>query len=71
MEFASSVSVSVNQNEPDSPVNRFPDDGGLGVYQLLGLKEFMNRMAVDLGVAETDIYPADHFDLIGGVGFGG
>jgi hypothetical protein len=31
----------------------------------------MNRLAHDLGVNEEDVYPADHFDLMGGVGFGG
>jgi hypothetical protein len=31
----------------------------------------MNRLANDLDIAEQDIYPADHFDLMGGVGFGG
>jgi hypothetical protein len=31
----------------------------------------MSRLATDLGVSEGDVYPADHFDLIGGVGFGG
>jgi hypothetical protein len=35
------------------------------------LKEYMSRLASDLGVSEEDVYPADHFDLIGGVGFGG
>jgi hypothetical protein len=31
----------------------------------------MNRLANDLGCNEDEIYPADHFDLMGGVGFGG
>lgn len=31
----------------------------------------MGRMASDLQVAEDDVYPADDFDLMGGVGFGG
>jgi len=31
----------------------------------------MSRLADELGVAEEDVYPADYFDLIGGVGFGG
>jgi len=31
----------------------------------------MNRLANDLGVGEEEVYPADYFDLIGGVGFGG
>ena len=48
------------------------DSGGPGTYsQLLILKEYMNRLANDLGVSEEDVYPADYFDLIGGVGFGG
>jgi hypothetical protein len=48
------------------------DSGGPGTYsQLLILKEYMSRLATDLNVSEDDIYPADHFDLMGGVGFGG
>lgn len=31
----------------------------------------MSRVASDLQVVEDDVYPADHFDLMGGVGFGG
>jgi hypothetical protein len=31
----------------------------------------MVRLASDLGIDEGDIYPADYFDLMGGVGFGG
>jgi hypothetical protein len=31
----------------------------------------MNRLATDLGIGEEDVYPADYFDLMGGVGFGG
>ena len=53
------------------PVHR-TDSGGPGTYsQLLILKEMMNRLANDLGANEEDVYPADHFDLMGGVGFGG
>jgi hypothetical protein len=48
------------------------DSGGPGTYsQLLILKEMMRRLATDLGVNEDVVYPADHFDLMGGVGFGG
>jgi hypothetical protein len=48
------------------------DNGGPGAYsQLLILKEYMSRLAADLRVAEEDLYPADYFDLMGGVGFGG
>jgi len=48
------------------------DNGGPGTYsQLLILKEYMSRLANDLGVGGEDIYPADYFDLMGGVGFGG
>jgi hypothetical protein len=35
------------------------------------LKEYVVRLATDLGVDEGDVYPADYFDLMGGVGFGG
>jgi hypothetical protein len=31
----------------------------------------MVRLANDLGVDEESVYPADYFDLMGGVGFGG
>jgi hypothetical protein len=31
----------------------------------------MSRLTNDLSVSEGDIYPADYFDLMGGVGFGG
>jgi hypothetical protein len=31
----------------------------------------MIRLASDHGLNEADIYPADYFDLMGGVGFGG
>jgi hypothetical protein len=49
-----------------------PDNGGPGTYsQLLILKEYMTRLANDLGTSEDDVYPADYFDLMGGVGFGG
>jgi hypothetical protein len=48
------------------------DNGGPGTYsQLLIIKEYMVRLANDLGIDEGDIYPADYFDLMGGVGFGG
>ncbi|KIM28299.1 hypothetical protein M408DRAFT_24000 [Serendipita vermifera MAFF 305830] len=48
------------------------DNGGPGTYsQLLILKEYMDRLASDLRVSEDDVYAADYFDLIGGVGFGG
>ncbi|KIM30136.1 hypothetical protein M408DRAFT_22187 [Serendipita vermifera MAFF 305830] len=48
------------------------DNGGPGTYsQLLFLKEQTSRLASDLKMPEHDIYPADYFDLMGGVGFGG
>jgi hypothetical protein len=48
------------------------DSGGPGSYsQLLILKECMSRLAHDAGVSEDEVYPADYFDLMGGVGFGG
>jgi hypothetical protein len=48
------------------------DSGGPGTYsQLLIIKEYMVRLADDLGVDEAEVYPADYFDLMGGVGFGG
>ncbi|KIM21557.1 hypothetical protein M408DRAFT_102455, partial [Serendipita vermifera MAFF 305830] len=48
------------------------DSGGPGTYsQLLILKEYMARLSSDLQIAADDVYPADYFDLMGGVGFGG
>ena len=48
------------------------DNGGPGTYpQLLIIKEYVTRLAKDLGVDENDLYPADYFELMGGVGFGG
>ncbi|KIM22344.1 hypothetical protein M408DRAFT_291301, partial [Serendipita vermifera MAFF 305830] len=48
------------------------DSGGPGTYsQLLILKEYMARLSSDLQIAEDEVYPADYFDLMGGVGFGG
>lgn len=48
------------------------DSGGPGTYsQLLILKEYTSRLAADLGIPEHEVCPADYFDLIGGVGFGG
>jgi hypothetical protein len=48
------------------------DSGGPGTYsQLLIIKEYMVRLANDLKIDEGDVYPADYFDLMGGVGFGG
>ncbi|KIM21448.1 hypothetical protein M408DRAFT_104234 [Serendipita vermifera MAFF 305830] len=48
------------------------DNGGPGTYsQLLIVKEYMARIAHDFEVDECDVYPADYFDLMGGVGFGG
>ena len=49
-----------------------PDNGGPGTYsQLLIMGEYMARIAHDEGVEPKNVYPADYFDLIGGVGFGG
>ena len=48
------------------------DNGGPGAYsQLLILKEYMARFARDSDLDECDLYPADYFELMGGVGFGG
>jgi len=48
------------------------DSGGPGTYsQLLIVKQYMNRIAADLGIIEDEVCVADYFDLIGGVGFGG
>lgn len=48
------------------------DSGGPGTYsQLLILNEYMNRITLDQNESDGDVYPADYFDLMGGVGFGG
>ncbi|KIM31633.1 hypothetical protein M408DRAFT_63973 [Serendipita vermifera MAFF 305830] len=46
----------------------FIDTGGPGTYsQLLIIKEYMTRMANDIRVDECDLYPADYFDIMGGL----
>ena len=72
--YASSASVcrslEPERSAPTDP-SHSADSGGPGTYsQLLILKECMSRLANDLGVGE-EVYPADYFDLMGGVGFGG
>ena len=48
------------------------DGGGPGTYsQLLIVKEYMIRLAFDLGTDVDELLPANYFDLMGGVGFGG
>ena len=48
------------------------DNGEAGTYsQILLIQEYMNRLVIDLGVSDDQLYPADYFDLMGGVGFGG
>jgi hypothetical protein len=45
------------------------DSGGLRTFsQLLILREYISRLADGLGVTEEGVYPADHFDLMGGFG---
>jgi hypothetical protein len=72
--FVSSASVgrcllSFGTGDVDSA---YKDSGGPGTYfQLLIIKEYMIRLANDLSIDEADVYPADYFDLMGGVGFGG
>jgi len=51
---------------------RGADSGGPGTFsQLLILKEYTSRLADESGVSNEDVYPADYFNLMGGVGFGG
>ncbi|PVF94377.1 hypothetical protein CPB86DRAFT_789132 [Serendipita vermifera] len=48
------------------------DEGGAGTYsQLLIVKEYMAKIAFATQVRTQDVYPADFFDMMGGVGFGG
>ncbi|KIM32453.1 hypothetical protein M408DRAFT_39468, partial [Serendipita vermifera MAFF 305830] len=48
------------------------DGGGPGTYsQLLIVREYMTRLAFDQGTDANELIPADYFDLMGGVGFGG
>jgi hypothetical protein len=72
--FASSASVCIcfSKDACDGVDGANKDSGGPGTYsQLLILREYMVRLANDLGIDEGDVYPADYFDLMGGVGFGG
>ncbi|PVF94145.1 FabD/lysophospholipase-like protein [Serendipita vermifera] len=47
------------------------DGGGPGCFsQLVILDEIMSRIAHDKSLDKKQMYPADHFDLMGGVGFG-
>jgi hypothetical protein len=47
------------------------DGGGPGCFsQLVILDEYMSRIAHEKQTSKSDQHPADHFDLIGGVGFG-
>ena len=48
------------------------DGGGPGsISQLLFMKEFLRRIEFDLDLDEDTLRPADCWDLMGGVGFGG
>ncbi|KIM20454.1 hypothetical protein M408DRAFT_307752 [Serendipita vermifera MAFF 305830] len=48
------------------------DDGGPGAYsQLLLLNHYMNQVSIDVNKDPNNTHPADYFDIIGGVGFGG
>ncbi|KIM30191.1 hypothetical protein M408DRAFT_294987 [Serendipita vermifera MAFF 305830] len=48
------------------------DNGGPGTYsQLLMIKKYMEILSEKLGISEEVVRPADHFDLMTGVGFGG
>ena len=48
------------------------DNVGPGTYsQLLLVKEYMDRISIHQGIDASDVVPADYFDLMGGVGFGG
>ena len=73
MEYASLALVSLRARRMSAIDLRLSvDSGGPGAYsQLLILKEYMIRRANDLGISDDDLYPADFFDLMGGVGFGG
>jgi hypothetical protein len=47
------------------------DGGGPGCFsQLVILDEVMGRIAHDKQLDRKTMYPADYFDLMGGVGFG-
>jgi hypothetical protein len=48
------------------------DGGGPGCFsQLVILDEIMGRIAYDQQLDKKQMHPADYFDLMGGVGFGG
>jgi hypothetical protein len=66
------MNLGFSQDTGDNTDGTNIDNGGPGTYsQLLVIKEYMVRLANDRGIDEGDIYPADYFDLMGGVGFGG
>jgi hypothetical protein len=47
------------------------DGGGPGCFsQLVILDEIMGRIAHDKQLDRKSMYPADYFDLMGGIGFG-
>jgi hypothetical protein len=53
------------------PTDHFEDGGGPGCFsQLVILDEYMSQISHQKGTSKNDQHPADHFDLIGGVGFG-
>jgi len=63
------ASVRVGANSADLELE---DGGGPGsMSQLLLIKEVLRRIEFRLDLDEDTIRPADHFDLMGGVGFGG
>jgi hypothetical protein len=57
--------------QPSRHSPRLTDGGGPGCFsQLVLLDEVMSRIAHDKSIDKKQMYPADYFDLIGGVGFG-
>lgn len=57
---------------PGLSINRYADAGTLagGLFQLLCIKEIMNRLAFDLDLDDTPL-PCEYFDMIAGSGIGG
>ena len=47
------------------------DGGGPGTISQLLIDEFMTQLAFELNRDEDELHPADYFDLVSSVGFGG
>jgi hypothetical protein len=70
LRYASGYAIIVD-HLPSANLNS-EDGGGPGsISQLLFIQEFLRRIEFDLDLDEDTLRPADYWDLMGGVGFGG